>query len=288
MAWAIEQRRVTDPAARHILLLLGNYADKHGRNAFPSIATLAHESGWSERTVQAKINLLIETGVIRTGNRLVVAAEIARADRRPVVYDLDMPRGAGAAPRGHSPAGRERGETDAPREDERGAGAAPCGCERGADDGVNGVQMRAPRGAGAAPEPKSNRKATEREARVRGTRLPPEWEPGQQGRAYATERGIDPSTELESFRDHWQSATGAEALKADWDAAWRTWVRRAVSWRAKHGQAPATASPRHAPASEVLERARAKKPASPETAAAAIDEARALLRRSQARAGASA
>jgi hypothetical protein len=30
--------------------------------------------------------------------------------------------------------------------------------------------------------------------------------------------------ELEKFRDHWAAASGRNAIKRDWDAAWRTWI----------------------------------------------------------------
>jgi len=34
-------------------------------------------------------------------------------------------------------------------------------------------------------------------------------------------------TETEKFRDHWRSASGSRAVKRDWIAAWRNWMRRA-------------------------------------------------------------
>jgi hypothetical protein len=33
--------------------------------------------------------------------------------------------------------------------------------------------------------------------------------------------------EIEKFKDHWQGKAGLNALKVDWTATWRTWVRRA-------------------------------------------------------------
>ena len=122
MAWAIEQRRETDPTARHLLLAMGNYADKTGRNCFPSVATLASDTGLSERTIRQKLAQLEAAGLIRRGNQRIAEVEIARADRRPVVYNLDLPEARGAA-------------------------VAPRYKERGAADGVNGVQLTAERGA---------------------------------------------------------------------------------------------------------------------------------------------
>lgn len=88
MAWAIEQQLVEDPTARHVLLCLANYADKEGRHAFPSAATLAIDTGLTERAVRMKLSALSAVGAIRLGNQAIVAAHITRADRRPVVYDL--------------------------------------------------------------------------------------------------------------------------------------------------------------------------------------------------------
>lgn len=50
--------------------------------------------------------------------------------------------------------------------------------------------------------------------------------------AYAKERDLD-RDELEHFRDH-HTARGTTMI--DWDAAWRTWCRNAVSYRARNPQ----------------------------------------------------
>jgi len=50
--------------------------------------------------------------------------------------------------------------------------------------------------------------------------------------------------ELAQFKDHWLAAAGASAVKLDWVAAWRTWMRRAEADWQRREQQPA----RHAPA----------------------------------------
>lgn len=99
MTWALDQQVATESMSRHVLLCLANYADKEGRNAFPSAATLAQDTGLAVRTVRARLGQLLEAGVIRKGNQAIVAAHIPAADRRPVCYDLVMERGACGAPR---------------------------------------------------------------------------------------------------------------------------------------------------------------------------------------------
>lgn len=133
MAWALTQQEVTDPPARHVLLCLANYASVEGRNAFPSAATLAKDSGLSERTVRAKLEALAAAGLIRRGRQAIAAAEIDRADRRPVVFDLAI----------------ERGAPDAPRKavDKKRAQAV--------DNSANGVQLTHERGAALAPNPRA-------------------------------------------------------------------------------------------------------------------------------------
>jgi hypothetical protein len=136
MTWALEQRLVSDPTCRHVLLCLANYADKEGRGAFPSAASLAADTGLSERTIRYKLDSLESLGAIRRGNQAIAAAYIDRHDRRPVVYDVVSNRGA----------------ADAPRE-ERGANEDATGCS----SQQSGVQMKTERGAAAAPNPSSIR-----------------------------------------------------------------------------------------------------------------------------------
>lgn len=70
-------------------------------------------------------------------------------------------------------------------------------------------------------------------AAKRGTRLPADWTPGETGVAFASQQGLSGSrveAELARFRDHWAAKTGADASKADWQATWRNWVRKAVEF----------------------------------------------------------
>ena len=65
----------------------------------------------------------------------------------------------------------------------------------------------------------------------RGSRLPADWDPGQPGFAFAATLGLANGAavaELARFRDHWAAKAGSDAAKADWQAAWRNWCRRAV------------------------------------------------------------
>ncbi|HAA46636.1 MAG TPA: hypothetical protein DCE28_14370 [Halomonas sp.] len=65
IAWALHQQIVKDPGARHVLIGLANHADEIGLYAFPSIELLSKYTGLKRRTVQEKIKLLKELGVIK-------------------------------------------------------------------------------------------------------------------------------------------------------------------------------------------------------------------------------
>ncbi|WP_429539444.1 helix-turn-helix domain-containing protein [Pseudomonas fluorescens] len=140
MSWALSLpiQTLKDPSARHVLLCLANYAGSSGAGAFPSASTLADDTGLSIRTVRYKLDDLEECGLIKKGNQAIAAVHIDRHDRRPVVYDLQLLRGANPAPRP----------------------------ERGANDGTgcssqqNGVQPETERGAVAAPNTSINHQGT--------------------------------------------------------------------------------------------------------------------------------
>jgi hypothetical protein len=50
---------------------------------------------------------------------------------------------------------------------------------------------------------------------------------------------------LERFRDHWHAKAGKDAMKRDWDAAYRNWVRNAAEWNTNghRNRSPNTGQP---------------------------------------------
>lgn len=141
MSWALSlpTESLKDSSARHVLLCLANYAGSNGAGAFPSASTLAQDTGLSERTVRYKLDDLEKVGLIQKGNQAIAAVHIDRHDRRPVVYDLQLSRGANSAPRA------KRGADDA----------------TGCNSQQNGVQAGTQRGAAAAPNTSINHQGTE-------------------------------------------------------------------------------------------------------------------------------
>lgn len=140
MSWAmkIPKAELEDSSARHVLLVLANYAGSEGKGAFPSASKLSAETGLSERTVRYKLDLLREAGWISRGNQAIAAVHIDQHDRRPVVYDLALERGANTAPRS------DRGANDA----------------SGCNQQQTGVQNSTDRGAESAPNTATNHQVT--------------------------------------------------------------------------------------------------------------------------------
>jgi len=69
---------------------------------------------------------------------------------------------------------------------------------------------------------------SKRNKNQRGARLPEDWELPEEWRAWAKKDRPDLhlNTVAECFKDHWLSVSGTRALKRDWFATWRNWIRR--------------------------------------------------------------
>ena len=88
ISWVREHAPTENPAELCILYSLADRANDDGQGCWPSVATMAEESRCSERTVQRHLRNLEQRGVIRLGDQRLV--ERYRADRRPIVWDLNL------------------------------------------------------------------------------------------------------------------------------------------------------------------------------------------------------
>ena len=62
----------------------------------------------------------------------------------------------------------------------------------------------------------------------RGKRLPEDWQPSTKDRDFAAKEGLDHAEIIRTadrFRDYWTAKAGPSAIKRDWAATWRNWVR---------------------------------------------------------------
>lgn len=78
-------------------------------------------------------------------------------------------------------------------------------------------------------EQEQEQEQRERRASPLGSRLPPDWSLPDEWRVWAEHERPDVDVPLEAakFRDFWHAKPGKDGRKADWQATWRNWIRRA-------------------------------------------------------------
>lgn len=113
------------------------------------------------------------------------------------------------------------------------------------DDPPTGVRPESDRSADG-DDPESTRpdptgpdrtKSERHKRRAPETPLPDGWQPTDAHRQLAAEQAVDCDHEAAKFRDH---AAANDRRQRDWDAAFRTWLRRARDYAATNGQARAS------------------------------------------------
>lgn len=103
---------------------------------------------------------------------------------------------------------------------ENGAGASPLAGSDG--------QPPSPKRPSDAPEQNRDRtEAEQKQNRKRGTRIAEDWRPTDADILFCqTQRpDLDVSALAGQFHDHWLAKDGDTAIKRDWSATWRNWVR---------------------------------------------------------------
>jgi hypothetical protein len=87
---------------------------------------------------------------------------------------------------------------------------------------VRGERRKATRASTGNATPTADRVA-------KGSRLPEGWRPSLATVAmFRKDHRVDALAALERFADYWKAAAGAKGLKADWEAAFRNWVRKDI------------------------------------------------------------
>ena len=87
-----------------------------------------------------------------------------------------------------------------------------------------------------APTP-STEKELKSEARARGARISESWAPSEDLKRWAQKArpDVDSTLEAETFRNFWLAAAGRNAVKMNWDAAWRNWIMKSKPTSALNG-----------------------------------------------------
>jgi len=106
---------------------------------------------------------------------------------------------------------------------------------------INGSQPKKNKGLPeATAEPKASHTDTHTDTgkgeakasqKKRGCRLPADWFLPKEWGDWALGEGLTEArirTESENFRDYWHARAGPGAVKLDWQATWRGWVRRSL------------------------------------------------------------
>jgi len=89
--------------------------------------------------------------------------------------------------------------------------------------------------ATASSRIEENRIEEKREAKAspkNGARLSPDWFLPASWGQWALQEGASQEqirSEADKFKDYWIGVAGAKARKADWEATWRNWIRKAIS-----------------------------------------------------------
>lgn len=77
-------------------------------------------------------------------------------------------------------------------------------------------------------EPITNKQEPKKERAQRGTRLPQDFQLPSDWIEFCNEHRPDlvPREVFAGFKDYWIAQPGQKAVKADWTATWRNWIRR--------------------------------------------------------------
>lgn len=258
MTWVWNHSR-SRHGARLVLLAVADSASSDGGNAFPSVAELMRKSNLGERAVQTAIADLVALGelhVDRNGgpkgcNRYRVVMTGAPAESAPRKI--------------HTPAESAPPQTlRGPDEDSESSpqAAEPTPAESAPPQNLHPPAENAGGPAESAPvtvlkvkpenspaESSPPNPPAAKPKRERGTRIPGDFAVTDAMVQWARKEcpllvaaGLA-KRETDKFIDHWHQASGVNAVKRDWPAAWRNWMRRAEDDLAA---APRNAPPRPA------------------------------------------
>jgi hypothetical protein len=99
--------------------------------------------------------------------------------------------------------------------------------ERSADEAPTEAPAEHDRSATETIQKKDKKEKSLSPPSSRASRLPSDWVLPDDWRAYCARKRPDLNADdvAENFRDFWHARAGPGALKADWSAAWRRWVR---------------------------------------------------------------
>lgn len=243
--------------ARLVLLAIADFCDDEGK-AYPAVPTLARKANLSERATQYAIRELEALG------ELQVRPNAGRS--RSNVYVVTL---------------ASDGAKSAPVQNLHPAKSAPLMVQNLHPDGADVCTLTViepslePSVISSLSHKPKSETATKAPAPPKASRLPADWRPSAADLAWAAANvpDVDPADATARFCDYWQAASGANARKIDWSAAWRNWLRNAADRR--QSLKPTAAAPRQVDATTArIQRSRAVIAEDSARAEAAIAEMR--------------
>lgn len=232
MAWALKQN-VGSPTRKLVLLAIANYADENGK-CWPSQERLCQDTELGERTIRDALKGLEADGYITRTSRHVNGNK-RQTDILQLVdgHRQELPV---APPANGSKSHRQM----APKPP-----AAPAGKPsiEPSEEEPSAFSAGAPK-AKVIPFPNS-----ESQSKAKGARIAADWKATPELTALALELGFSHEAairELANFHDYWLAASGSNAVKRDWIAAARVWLRKAAS-RFQNSRGPSAGG--HGPSS---------------------------------------
>lgn len=252
MSWVWEHSR-SKLSARLVLLAIADHANGDGLDAYPSTTQLMRKTGLSERGVQKAIAELVELGELlvttgggrgKTNRYRVLMVERIAEDVNP----------ADDAPFAEENPAQETPYSENPAQE------TPYSAPETPHNATENPAKFAP---GTKREPRATVKHSPSgsAARTRGTRIPADFSITAEMRAWAigeaakaTQQPPSPDTfpdwldrHTERFRDHWVGVSGQRAVKVDWPATWRNWIRTEIDKVAQQPTRPGSALARYDP-----------------------------------------
>lgn len=187
--WALRNAPGVPSQCVGVLIGLAEHADRRGRGAYPSAATLSHYARKSERQARTDLETLAAAGVIRPGDQSLAAH--LPSNRRPVVYDLAVERVSDV--QSTAPRSKPRGSHDRSRGMQSTAPQDSAGMQSTA-----GEQSTAPQSATDLQEPAGMQSTAPQDAEVLGCSPA---QPGVQSTAYKPPENLKSKPSLRRRRD---------------------------------------------------------------------------------------
>ncbi|GAA3948142.1 helix-turn-helix domain-containing protein [Microbacterium soli] len=206
--WMIRDKRVP----RNAVLVYASLASRSGLGGIhPSQATIAAESGLSERTVRSMLRELEDFGVIQRMRR--TTGSRGRGNRLPDGYTLH--------PNGRIDLAADSAGSNFQPEDED---VQPATEGHATGKELQGTLLIEVEPVEVEPGEVAPRK--------RGSRIPEPFMLTAEMRAWAAAEvpGLDVDAHTREFVDYWRAESGAKATKLDWLGTWRNWMRKAHRW----------------------------------------------------------